>query len=71
MSELNLYAPWFAVAVAIASFVYSVINNRSKDTESKFTQIDEKIATKADAGTVAALIGKVDLAEDRVTRIEV
>lgn len=72
MENLNTLAPWFAVAVAIASLLYSIFNGRSKDSAAKFDGLRKEVNDEfSDAnGKIAVLAGKIDLAEDRISRAE-
>lgn len=67
---MNAWVPWIAVAIAAASLLYTIFNGRSEKNAEKLAILDTKIETKADKGTVAAAIGKLDILEDRATRIE-
>jgi predicted nucleic acid-binding Zn-ribbon protein len=54
-------APWVAIAISAAAFVYSMIIGRSNRNNAKFEAINERISTVAE---------RVDLVEDRVTKVE-
>ncbi|UPJ65276.1 hypothetical protein [Bradyrhizobium sp. 191] len=68
--NVNDWAPWVAIAVSVASFLYAIVTGRSKDNDKRFTQLQELIDKKASTETVAIAVGKLDLLEDRATRIE-
>lgn len=74
MQEL---APWFAGAIALAALVYTIIANNSKASSYRLRQIENRIDAKADKvelesmrTQVAGCVGRVDIVEDRTTRIE-
>lgn len=78
---VNDWAPWVAIAISVASMLYGIFNSRSKENEQKFAVLEERIEArvtsiqtsldgKAAKDTVAIIHGKVDLLEDRATRIE-
>jgi uncharacterized protein YPO0396 len=46
------------------------MDSSAKDTKDDVEELRAKLAGKADGVTVAAAIGRVDLVEDRVTRVE-
>ncbi len=62
--------PWLAVVIALANLAYTVIAGRQKANLSKVRDMDARINTKADAAAVAVLATKVDVVEDRITRVE-
>lgn len=64
------WAPWVAIAVSVASLLYAIVTGRSKENDKRFTQLQEQIDKKASTETVAIAVGKLDLLEDRATRIE-
>jgi len=51
---LNEVVPWISAAIALSALIYTIVANRQK----------------AQTLTVIALAGKVDILEDRCTRIE-
>lgn len=68
--NVNDWAPWVAIAVSIASMLYAIITGRSKENDKRFAQLQEQVDKKASMETVAIAVGKLDLLEDRATRIE-
>lgn len=79
MIELSALAPWVAITVAIGSLFYSIFNGRSKALEDKLElkaskevveAIGDRVNEKASREQVAILASKLDLVEDRATRIE-
>lgn len=68
--NVNDWAPWVAIAVSVASFLYAIISGRSKDNDRRFADQKQQIDEKASKEVVAVTVGKLDLLEDRVTRIE-
>jgi hypothetical protein len=81
VNDLSAWAPWIAVALSAAAFLYSVIKDRSKEDARQFETLEEKlddkvselqrtIELKAGKDTVGILHGKLDIVEDRTTRIE-
>ncbi|MEY9358995.1 uncharacterized protein YPO0396 [Bradyrhizobium yuanmingense] len=78
---INDWAPWVAILIAAASLAYSIFNGRSKDNEKRFAVLEERLNDRVDdlkegleqkaaKDTVSVAIAKLDLVEDRATRIE-
>jgi demethoxyubiquinone hydroxylase (CLK1/Coq7/Cat5 family) len=69
---MNEYAPWFAIAVAAASLIYTIVTSRSKKHG------EDIAAIKRSIGVVESQVmevkqsadQRVDKVEDRVTRVE-
>lgn len=61
---------WWAVAISLAAFVYTVASNRSKKIGDKVKALQTEVAGKAGGGEVTDLAEKVDKLEDRTTKIE-
>ncbi|MBR0962204.1 hypothetical protein [Bradyrhizobium japonicum] len=79
--NVNDWAPWVAILIAAASFLHSFFNGRSKENEKRFAVLEERITDKVDdiksglegkasKETVSIAVGKLDILEDRATRIE-
>lgn len=62
MQEL---APWLAIAVAAASLVYAIVSNNSKASSANLTKELDAMRTQ-----IAGCVGRVDIVEDRASRIE-
>lgn len=78
---VNDWAPWVAILIAAASFLHTIVNSRSKENEKRFAVLEERLddkvkaiqtqlETRAAKETVAIAVGKLDILEDRATRIE-
>lgn len=63
MIDLKEFLQWLSFVLAIIAIVTPIIRDRSKN-------FDNKLDAKADRETVGILAGKLDLLEDRATRIE-
>ena len=61
---------WWAVAISLAAFVYTLASNRSKKIADKVKALQTEVAGKAGGGEVTNLAEKVDKLEDRTTKIE-
>jgi len=68
--NVNDWAPWVAIALSAASMLYGLFNGRSKDIDRRFTETKKLVDGKADKETVVVAVAKLDLLEDRATRIE-
>lgn len=68
--DVGALVPWLALVLAAASFYYTIHNNRSKDIDRKLESVTTDLASKASNTVTAALTGKLDLLEDRTTRVE-
>lgn len=70
----EFFQRWLGPLVAAASFIFMVVSARGKATNDRVAAIEAKLEemkeTKAAAQTVAALVGKVDILEDRSARLE-
>ncbi len=69
--EAQALAPWLALLVSGAAFFYAIRKDKSAETKLQFEQIETRIETKASKDHVAVLAGKLDIAEDKITRIDV
>ena len=69
--DLQSLTPWLAIAVSVIALLYAVKKDKSADTDKRFDGIDKKFELKADKDQVATLAGKLDVAEDNITRIMV
>jgi len=58
--------PYLSPAIALCALAVSLYAMRRQ----RFIGLENRIAEKAEGTTVAALAGKVDLLEDRATKIE-
>lgn len=63
MIELKDLLPWLALLSSFAAIVIPIVRDRGKDFETKLNG-------KADGQDVGVLRGKLDIVEDKVTRIE-
>ncbi|MDD1534601.1 MULTISPECIES: hypothetical protein [unclassified Bradyrhizobium] len=68
--NVNDWAPWVAIGLSVVSMLYSIVTGRSKENDKRFAHLQEQIHEKANKDTVAVAVGKLDLLEDRATRIE-
>lgn len=68
--NVNDWAPWVAIAVSVVSLLYAIIAGRSKDNDRRFADQQKQIDEKAAKDGVAVAVAKLDVLEDRVTRIE-
>lgn len=67
---MNDMVPWIGIAISLATLAYTILSSRSKANFSRVREIERKLNDKADGVSQAALAGKVDIVEDRVTRVE-
>ena len=70
MIDVSAIVPWLNFALAAAALIYSIINNRAKDTSNKFEAVELKIEEKADRVVVGTALAKLDLTVNRVTVVE-
>ena len=70
-------APWISIAIAAAVFLYTVIANSSKASSVRLRMIEQRLEQKVDKSDfelvrtqIAAGVGRVDIVEDRTSRIE-
>jgi hypothetical protein len=70
VNELNLYAPWLAVAISAATLAYTIFNGRSKKIDERFDAIEKKLEAKAEADKFGVLVGQVSHNEHRLTIVE-
>lgn len=64
------WAPWVAIALSAASMLYGLFNGRSKEIDRRFVETKALIDLKSDKEVVTVVVAKLDLLEDRATRIE-
>lgn len=74
MSEL---APWIAIVVSLAVFGFSVWTHNSKVSTQRMRNLEVRIEHKAEKNAVetltmqaALIVGRVDMVEDRSSRME-
>lgn len=68
--SVSEYALWASVLVSVAALTVAIWSPRAKATSARFRAIYDKLDDKAEAAVVAAVAGKIDLVEDRITRVE-
>lgn len=66
----EFFQRWLGPLVAAASFIFMVMSARGKATNDRVAAIEAKLETKGSGETLGLLVGKVDLAEDRISRLE-
>ncbi|MGD9767842.1 MAG: DUF2730 family protein [Pseudolabrys sp.] len=64
------YAPVAAVVLSALTLAFTVISNRTKVNSERFKTLAEKVDQKADAATMTLVVGKLDVAEDRIAKME-
>jgi hypothetical protein len=67
MSEI---LPWLSPIGALGALVYTIWTNRQKASAAALETLAAGLSRKADSETVALLSAKVDILEDRATRLE-
>lgn len=84
--DVGSYAAWAAVVIATGSLIYSFVSNRAGRFRQLEEKVEEKASkdwllevsgkvdrvdnAKADRESVGIVAGKLDVVEDRVTRVE-
>lgn len=72
--DLQALVPWLALAVAVGNFGFMIFVFRSGRNETRIGEVEGKVnalgETKASKDHVAVLAAKVDVVEDKITRIE-
>ena len=66
--DLQSLAPWLAIAVSVVALLYAMKKDKS---DKRFEGIEEELKTKAGKDQTAVLAAKLDVAEDKLTRIDV
>lgn len=64
------FAPWVAVAISAAALLYTVITNNNKSLSGRIDAKADKVEIEAMRTQIAGCVGRVDIVEDRVSRIE-
>lgn len=69
---VNDFAPWIAILIAAASFLYPILNGRSKKIDARLAAIEETQKHDRDAATVrtAAVSAETGMVKDRVVKLE-
>lgn len=60
---------WGALLLAACGLLYTVISARSKAATDRVAKLETTVASKAEAETVRLLAGKLDIAEDHISRL--
>jgi len=68
----NEFAPWFAIAIAASSLLYTIFGNRAKAHSQKIVAIEASVSQVHNDATLSkqAIELRIDRLEDRVTRAE-
>ncbi|HSI41778.1 MAG TPA: DUF2730 family protein [Xanthobacteraceae bacterium] len=67
MDEIRAWAP---ILIAAASLLYAIVSARGRVASARVDKLEEELKGKAEASTVGLIAGKVDIAEDRIARVE-
>lgn len=71
MEELRLWAP---IILSIVGIVYTIMSTRGKAKDERVKAIEDDVASlkveKVSSVPFQAIVGKVDIVEDRVSRLE-
>lgn len=61
---------YLSLALAAFSVIYTVINNQNKSLREEIKSVREDLEKKADASGFAALLAKVNMIENAITRMD-
>lgn len=70
--SLNDFAPWIAILIAAASFLYPILNGRSKKIDARLDAIEAAQKHDREQAIIrtAAVKAESDLVKDRVVKLE-
>ena len=68
----NDWAPWVSIAIAVAAFLYPILNGRSKKIDARLESIEATQKADREAAIVrtAAVQAEHSLVKDRVVKLE-
>lgn len=61
---------WGPLLLSFVSVAYAIASSRGKAASERVSTLEGKLEKKAEKDVVAALVGKVDILEDRNSRLE-
>ncbi|MFT0861738.1 DUF2730 family protein [Ancylobacter sp. G4_0304] len=61
---------WGPLLLAAFGLIYSIASSRGKAANDRVAKIETKLEEKASATTVQVVVGKLDIVEDRVSKVE-
>lgn len=68
--EFGALASWLSVVTSMGTLVFVIITHRSGRNETRIAEVEGKVETKASKDHVASLAAKIDVAEDKITRMQ-
>lgn len=68
--ESGSLASWVSVLVSILAAAIAIVSARSKATTEKVESLQRALEAKADRESLSLALAKLDLVEDRATRLE-
>lgn len=70
--NVNEWAPWVSIAIALSAFLYPILNGRSKKIDARLESIENTQKEDRDAAIVrvAAVQAEYNMVKDRVVKLE-
>lgn len=68
--EFGALASWLSVITSLGTLVFVTITYRSGCNERRVAEVEGKVETKASKDHVASLAAKIDVVEDKITRMQ-